>query len=68
LSEKNVADDGNTIGVDGVTTATVAIADVIAAVSAATLSAAAHSSKPPFHTLGDTALANEPGWLLASIL
>jgi hypothetical protein len=37
LLEKNVADDGNTIGVDGVTTATVAIANVIAAVSAAPL-------------------------------
>jgi len=68
LLEKNVADDGNTVGVDGVTTATVAIADVIAAVSAATSSAGANSSKPPFCTLGDTALANEPGWLLASIL
>jgi len=67
-SKKNVANDGNTIVVAGVTTATVAIADVIAAVSAATSSAAAVSSKPPFRTLGDTALANEPGWLPASIL
>ena len=36
--------------------------------SAATLSTAVDSSKPPFRTLGDTALANEPGWLPASIL
>jgi len=68
LSEKNVANDGNTVGVDGVTTATVTIADVIAAVSAATLLAAANASKHPFCTLDDTVLANEPGWLPASIL
>ncbi len=45
-----------------------AIADVVAAVSAATPSVSAVSWKPPFRTLGDTALANEPGWLPASIL
>jgi hypothetical protein len=33
-----------------------------------TSSSAADSSKPPFRTLGNTALANEPGWLPASIL
>jgi hypothetical protein len=67
-SKKIVANDGNTVVVAGVTTATVAIADVIAAVSAATPSVSAVSWKPPFRTLGDTALANEPGWLPASIL